>query len=1771
LALKISIYDARLRAKDRRNESWIGMHVCLDRNIPILSRVLRPSRGLASLASFEEAPDHFFRVVGRAMLFSIINRFRSNCACTFRPDRSRSIGIKTNLRAILAILLIAIPATTATLVATSRAALAADGDGGAGGDYAGGAGGQGGGNNAQWTGYNGSTGDSGGFGGAGGGGGGGAGLNYGGFGGIGAVGGGGSSCLNLGFTCVFGSSGTYGNPGAGGVGAGASGQTAPVDTDANGGGGGGGGGGVAGNGANGTITSSVTGGNGGSGGAGEPCDCYGGGGGGGGAGGAGAVIWTNASTGSSIASFVVTGGNGGDGGAGGFSTTNNGGNGGNGGAGGIGVQVTLYGMTLTNGGTISGGNGGAGGAGGTAPAGQSAGANGNGGAGGVGVEGASLTIINSGSISGGLSDGGNGPRADAVLFTGGVNNLILQAGYSFNGNVVAYSSADALTLGGSVASSFNTSLLGPSAQFQGFGEFAVTGGAWTLTGTPGQNTPWAIYSGTLLAGASTNVFGATSLISVNAGGTLDLAGYNQTIGSLSGNGLVSNSGGINPLGVATLTTGGDNTSTTFSGTLQDGPSALGLTKTGTGTFTLSGNNTYTGATTLNGGTLDVSGVISGSTNITVNSGILNVTGAIRSSNADFTMNGGMLVLAGFGSIASSSQVNLASSGTIFDISQTQHGSSIGTLTGVAGSEVNLGSKTLTITNGSGAFSGVIQDAGIANGAGGSLVFSGGNLTLNGANTYTGSTTVSGGALTLTNVNNYTGATTISGGTLALGVNFGSSSVTTGDIPRSSGVNLTQAGAAFDISQQFSFFTQTNGPSINNLNGVAGSAVYLGERTLNITNGSGTYAGVIQDGGIGGGGFGGVSLAGGALTLSGNNTYTGMTTVSGGTLTLSGVNSTGATQIGNGTLALKSSGSISSSLVNFTGSGGVFDISQTSSGASITALYGGAGNQVNLGSQTLNLTGGVSSGRHTFAGSIQDGGIGGGGGGSLTLDTGTLVLSGNNTYTGVTTANRGFLVLSGAGSISMSSQANLVAGAFDISQTTNGASIVTLNGDANSQMYLGAQTLTISNGSTTFAGVVGDNGQGGGSGGSLLIAGGTQTLSGFNTYTGATTIQGGTLALSGGGSIAASSGVNLTGSTATFDISRTTSGATINTLAGVAASTVNLGGQTLTLANASSTFAGSLQGSGGLTLSGGTEILSGANTYSGATTVNGGVLNVTGSISGTTSVIVNGGMLIVNGLVADPTINSGGLLTGTATTGDTLINSGGTFAPGSGTAGTSMTIAGSLAFTSGALYVVSLNPVTASYSTVNGSATLGGAAVNAIFANGSYVSKQYTILNAAAINGTFGPLVNTNLPTNFHSSLSYDAHNVYLNLALNFTPPSGGNSSSGGSGGLNQNQQAVANTLINYFNANNSIPLVFGGLTPAGLTQISGETATGAQQTTFDAMNQFMGVMTDPFIAGRGDGFEAPGGAPTGYASTQKTGAAGDANAMFVKAPVVPFEARWSTWAAGFGGSQTTDGNTTVGSNSATSRIAGTAVGADYRFSPFTIAGFSLAGGGTSFSAANSGSGHSDLFQAGAFVRHTVGPAYISAALAYGWQDVTTNRTVTVAGIDQLQARFNANAFSGRVEGGYRFVAPVVGGIGITPYAAGQFTTFDLPAYAEQATVGSNALALAYNAKDVTDARSELGIRTDQSFAMQDAILTLRSRFAWAHDFDPDRAIAATFQTLPGASFVVNGAAQAHDSALTTASLEMKWINGWSAAATFEGEFSNVTSSYAGKGVVRYQW
>ena len=541
--------------------------------------------------------------------------------------------------------------------------------------------------------------------------------------------------------------------------------------------------------------------------------------------------------------------------------------------------------------------------------------------------------------------------------------------------------------------------------------------------------------------------------------------------------------------------------------------------------------------------------------------------------------------------------------------------------------------------------------------------------------------------------------------------------------------------------------------------------------------------------------------------------------------------------------------------------------------------------------------------------------------------------------------------------------------------------------------------------------------------------------------------------------------------------------------------------------------------------------------------------------------VLGGTLSVNGTINGiVTVHAGGTLGGTGTVDAAVIN-GGALAPGN-SIGT-FNVATGLVFTAASSYMVEISGANSDLTNVGGVAVLGGATV--VVVPSGTVMKRYTILTAGIIPDTFNPVVSGVSP-NLNPSLSYDLNNVYLNFALNY------------GGGLNVNQQNVANTLTNFFNTTGGLPVAFGSLSPAGLTQISGELATGSQQATFDAMNLFLSLISDPFVAGRNGGFGGNAGAipfaeesALGYAA-KKPRAARDAFAKFpTKADVARndlFDQRWSVWGSAFGGGSNTSGNGALGSNDATARAFGFAVGADYRLSRDTLAGFALAGGGTNFSVSGFGSGRSDLFQAGAFIRHNIGNAYVTAAAAYGWQDVTTERTVTVAGFERLRAQFNANAYSGRIEGGYRYVTPWMG---ITPYAAGQFTTYSLPAYAEQVLAGAGTFALNYAAKDVTASRTELGVRTDKSFAMPNGILTLRGRAAWAHDFNTDRNVTALFQTLPGAAFVVNGAAQAHDSALVTGAAEMKWLNGWSAAAIFEGQFSNVTNSYAGKGVVRYAW
>ncbi|GAA5622250.1 hypothetical protein Brsp04_02136 [Brucella sp. NBRC 12952] len=128
--------------------------------------------------------------------------------------------------------------------------------------------------------------------------------------------------------------------------------------------------------------------------------------------------------------------------------------------------------------------------------------------------------------------------------------------------------------------------------------------------------------------------------------------------------------------------------------------------------------------------------------------------------------------------------------------------------------------------------------------------------------------------------------------------------------------------------------------------------------------------------------------------------------------------------------------------------------------------------------------------------------------------------------------------------------------------------------------------------------------------------GTLTLTGMNTYSGTTTIRGGTLALSGQGRINASSAVVVNG---ILDVSAAAS-AQINNLSGTG--TVVLGGRSLLISNAASTFSGNISGTGGINISSGTQVLSGQNSFTGGAGISAGARLEIGDGGSTGSIVSN---------------------------------------------------------------------------------------------------------------------------------------------------------------------------------------------------------------------------------------------------------------------------------------------------------------------------------------------------------------------------------------------------------------------------------------------------------------------------------------------------------------------------------------------------------------------
>ncbi|HDP9653084.1 autotransporter-associated beta strand repeat-containing protein [Salmonella enterica subsp. enterica serovar Enteritidis] len=598
----------------------------------------------------------------------------------------------------------------------------------------------------------------------------------------------------------------------------------------------------------------------------------------------------------------------------------------------------------------------------------------------------------------------------------------------------------------------------------------------TLSGANSYSGGTLISDGTLVA-SNVEALGSgdvtdNATLELNTGGTFDnaisgsgkveksgddaltLSGANTyTGGTLISDGtlVASNvealgTGDVTDNAVLELNTGGD-FDNAISGSGQ-------VEKSGDGTLTLSGSNTYTGGTTINDGTLIATSVDAlGSGDVTDNATLeLNTGGtfdnAISGSGQVVKSGDETLTLSGANSYTGGT---LISSGTL--VASNVEALGTGDVTNDAVLELNTGGDFDNAISGSG-----------------QVVKSGDEtLTLSGANSYTGGTTISGGTLVATNVEALGTGDVTNNATLELntGGTFDNAISGSGQVVKSGDDVLTLSGAN----------SYSGGTLISDGTLVASNVEALGtgdvtdDATLELNTG-GTFDNAI-------GGSGNVVKSGAdTLTLSGSNSYTGGTTISGGTLVASNVEALGTGDVtNNATLEL------------------------------------------NTGGDFINNIGGT--------GRVEKSG------------DDTLTLSGSNTYTGGTLISDGTLVASnvealGTGDITDNAVLELNTGG-DFDNAISGSGQVVKSGDetltlSGSNTYTGGTTIS---GGTLIAGRVEALGSGdvtdnavlelntGGtfdnaiSGSGQVVKSGdkTLTLSGANSYTGGTTISGGTLVAS----------------------------------------------------------------------------------------------------------------------------------------------------------------------------------------------------------------------------------------------------------------------------------------------------------------------------------------------------------------------------------------------------------------------------------------------------------------------------------------------------------------------------------------------------------------------------------------------------------------------------------------------------------------------------------
>ncbi|QEG33643.1 autotransporter-associated beta strand repeat-containing protein [Bythopirellula goksoeyrii] len=753
-------------------------------------------------------------------------------------------------------------------------------------------------------------------------------------------------------------------------------------------------------------------------------------------------------------------------------------------------------------------------------------------------------------------------------------------------------SIDRLTGSGSVDLGTATLTTGDTANFSFFGTIFGTGGItkdqsgiMTIEGSNTYSGATSITGGTLRLNGSGQLSSSTD-VSVSSGATFDLNGISNQVDSISGAGTIL-------LGGAVLTVDETAGTRNFTGNILESGE---MQKNGAGTLSLGGNNTFT-LLDINAGTLQVSSAGNlGSGNIELGSGTLQATASftnarpilINSSTAVINVDTSD-TLTQSGVISGSSNFTKLGNGTLSLNASNSHTGDININDGIlaisSSNRINDASDITLLAGATFDLNGFSETVDTLSGTGGTVATDGGIITVdeNSVSTYTynGAITGSGGRLTksgthtmvLGGSNTYTGVTTINGGTLRLG--------SANRISNSSDLVVNGSGT-FDLNN----FTEA-------VDSITGSGlITLGSGTLTVVENSAstrTFSGSIT-------GTGSLAKNGShTLVLTGNNTFSGELSLSGGTLSVGASNNLGNTGANivffGGTL--QTTGSFDNVREVFIGpfNSATFEVDTSTTLTQSDFITGDS-------TTTLNKTGGG-----TFVLSSASSGFGG----LINITGGTFQFG-----SGDTVANSTDVTVAGGATFSLTQTEGIDA--------LNGVGNVTI---ASGQLL----EVGLDNSSSSFSGIIsGANGQFSKAGNGVL------TLSGSNTYTGSTSINGGTIMLSGAGRLADATDVNVT-SGATFDLNNVSDA--IDALTGAGAVTLGAGSSnTLTIGsnNGSGTFSGNISETGALTKVGsGTQTLSGNNTYSGTTSFDGGVLRTASTANlGSGNISFGGGTWEVTG-------------------------------------------------------------------------------------------------------------------------------------------------------------------------------------------------------------------------------------------------------------------------------------------------------------------------------------------------------------------------------------------------------------------------------------------------------------------------------------------------------------------------------------------------------------